>query len=281
MKPSSPTIRRAIARSLQKEEPAWWAAASKDNRRQRVSSVVEEYVEEYARVRRLRATFVLDGSAPSDADASARLEILQVFRQFGIPVNRLVADLMRDRERRLLVLEQKATDRDRRNRNTGRVSALIGAALRLVDPDSSLEEKLEDAFNEAEGILQVQWQRPVDDVKSPHSAELVAGYASQRRAVKRRCARTEIAPGADLVAVQTRVMPRLRRVVWSSVKRALAERVHTQETYRHYNVRTENDGGLADVLTARFIKAFFPSWGATTDADVVRKARSRSASNAQ
>lgn len=203
-----------------------------------------------------RAFVFLDGSA--DGDLEAQETILRNLKKCQVPVGAMIRTLMKMEVRRLLVMEQRAAGRDRRHDHAERVYALLEQALSLVPPETSLEQAAYTAVSEAESVC----------LKRDRTERLVR---------RRRQLENRIASGAQLSAIQQRFMPEVRRVVCTIISRALQQREGVHDVRVGTKVYRDQDDAAADALSAKFIRVFFPTWGATTTPELVRKARKVSA----
>ena len=91
---------------------------------------------------------------------------------------------------------------------------------------------------------------------------------------------TRIGPGARLTAIQQRYMPGVYRIVRRRILAALEHYSGSPLTYggRRILNMLASDGAVAssaDRLTEAFVQLVYPSWGASTTKEHVRKARSR------
>jgi hypothetical protein len=254
------------------------------------------------------AALALDGSETGDLDEQKSIGI--ELRTLGVKMRALIDRLESMSARALLIQEARAqalaaylqpNDVLRAKVATAVASIRDAAAdylQRLEGRDvavpernsaalRALTEALSDPFEELLEALALPGNalRSIaadDDSATIEHDATVRRYATARRQLGARQRR--IAPGASLGSIQKRFMPEVRAIVCSAIIDALKR--NGEDVYirgRWFDLAdVEDRETLAFQLTARFVRAFYPTWGASTTPQLVRKSyRSRKLSRSQ
>jgi hypothetical protein len=212
--------------------------------------------------RTVATAFVLDNTPAGNLDDQKA--ITRELRRLGVSVPRLLDTLEVLPARRLLIQEARSAALEGQRRPAATFVAALSRAFTTYDCQLARRGGVPDRVALAYGELIEALSLPSNTL----SDTPVNGYASERRALNGRQRR--IKPGAPLGSVQRGFMPEVRVVVWRAIMKALGE--HTGDVFvgeRYFDV--DRHDTAAFLLTARFVRAFFPTWGATTTPQLVRK----------
>ena len=233
---------------------------------------------------------VLDDGPPSPLDEQRQL-MAEVHR-VGVQTRQLVTRLRREPGRGLLIRERRAAYYFQLARAGRPFSMAVDKAYqiyaaRLEARSIEVPEDVYDAVFDLLSELEVPVNHLTDRLAS--SFDVPVGrdrtperFAADRRALPQRGRlHARIAPGADLSAIQQRYMRTVRKVVYGTVLRAL----HTTARGVVHVVagrqvpKTPADvsrvHAAADHIAAALVRSLYPTWGATTTPELVRKAVSR------
>lgn len=233
---------------------------------------------------------VLDDGPPSPLLEQQRL--FADVERIGVPVRKVINMLRREPGRGLLIRERRAVHHLRLasagrplSKAVERAFRVYGARLKVHDipvPDavyeamSALLGALEVPVNHLTDRLEGSPGIPIGRDRTPER------YASDRRALQKRGRlHARIAPGANLSAIQQRYMRTVRKAVHEVVLAALlkgtrdAVHVVAGRAVPTSEADRSRVHAAADYVASAIVRTLYPTWGATTTPELVRKAVTR------